>query len=63
MLWWNLMLLKFDDYRIRRRAVNALGKSRDTCAQALLTEGLYDEHYLVRKEAARALGESGDAGH
>ena len=59
MFWWNLQLLKFDNYRVRRRAVRWMGQSHDKRAIRPVTSALSDRHYLVRKAAAQALGEVG----
>jgi HEAT repeat protein len=61
MLWWKIRRLKSSDVQTRRRAVKGLSKSQDSRALAALMVALVDESYLVRKEAARALGEIGDA--
>jgi HEAT repeat protein len=61
MLWWKLRQLKSRDPQARRRAIKDLGKSRDPRAIDLLMDALADKSYLVRKEAARALGDMGDA--
>jgi len=60
-MWWKLRQLKSSNDQTRRRAVKGLGRSRDPRAMAVLTAALNDESYLVRKEAARALGDIGDA--
>jgi HEAT repeat protein len=59
MVWWYLQLLKFNDYRIRQRAVRWLALSRDERAIDPVMAALYDRHYLVRKAAAQALGDIG----
>jgi HEAT repeat protein len=59
MVWWNLQLLKCNNYRIRQRAIRWLAGSRDERAVDRVTAALYDRHYLVRKAAAQALGEIG----
>jgi HEAT repeat protein len=61
MLWWNLRQLRSSDIQTRRRAIKGLSRSRDPRAMAALMAALNDQSYLVRKEAARALGEIGDA--
>jgi HEAT repeat protein len=61
MLWWKLRQLKSRNPQARRRAVKGLVKSRDPRAIDPLMAALNDESYLVRKEAARALGDIGDA--
>ena len=61
MLWWKLRRLKSSDDQTRRRAIKGLSRSRDPRAMAALMAALNDQSYLVRKEAARALGEIGDA--
>jgi HEAT repeat protein len=61
MLWWKLRQLKSSDDQTRRHAIKGLSKSQDPRALAALMVALVDESYLVRKEAARALGEIGDA--
>lgn len=59
MVWWYLRLLKFNDYRIRRRAIKWLADSGDERALDPVTAALYDRHYLVRKTATQALGSIG----
>ncbi len=61
MLWWKLRRLKSSDVQIRRRAIIGMSRSRDPRAKSALIAALIDESYLVRKEAARSLGEIGDA--
>ena len=61
MIWWKLRQLKSRNDQTRRRAVKGLGRSQDPRAMAALTAALNDKSYLVRKEAAQALGEIGDA--
>ena len=61
MLWWKLRRLKSGDDQTRRRTIKGLSRSRDPQAMAALMTSLNDQSYLVRKEAARALGEIGDA--
>ncbi|MCI0391969.1 MAG: HEAT repeat domain-containing protein [Acidobacteria bacterium] len=61
MLWLKLRRLKSSDDQTRRRAIKGLSRSRDPRAMAALMAALNDQSYLVRKEAARALGEIGDA--
>lgn len=61
MMWWNLRLLKSGCNQTRRQAVKWLSRSQDPRAWAALVASLNDDSYLVRKEVARALGESGDA--
>jgi hypothetical protein len=60
MLWWNLMLLKFDDYQIRRRAVKT-GQSRDTHTQDLLTGGIIGGVLPGAQRSCARTRESGDA--
>jgi hypothetical protein len=48
-------------FKLGGAAVKGLGKSRDPRAIEPLTAALNDESYLVRKTAARALGDIGDA--
>ena len=61
MTWWKLRQLKSRNDQTRRRAIKGLSRSRDPRAMAALMAALTDESYLVRKEAALALGEIGDA--
>ncbi len=61
MTWWKLRQLKSRNDQTRRRAIKGLSRSRDPRAMAALMAALTDESYLVRKEAAQALGEIGDA--
>jgi HEAT repeat protein len=61
MLWWRLWQSKSGNDQTRRRAIKGLSKSRDPRAMAALMAALTDESYLVRKEAAQALGDVGDA--
>lgn len=61
MTWWKLRQLKSRNDQTRRRAIKGLSRSRDPRAMAALMAALTDETYLVRKEAAQALGEIGDA--
>lgn len=61
MLWWKLRRLKSSDVQTRRRAIKGLSRSGDSRANTALIAALIDESYLVRKEAARSLGEIGDA--
>ena len=60
MLWWKLHRLKSSDVQTRQRAIIGLSRSRDPRAKSALIAALSDESYLVRKEAARSLGEIGD---
>ncbi|MDX2034005.1 MAG: HEAT repeat domain-containing protein [Blastocatellia bacterium] len=59
MFWWNMQLLKFKDYRARRRAIRGLSQSQDERAIDPVIAALDDRHYLVRKAAAQALGDFG----
>jgi len=59
-MWWKLRQLKSSKDQTRRRAVKGLSRSQDPRAIAALLDALNDESYLVRKEAARALGDIGD---
>jgi hypothetical protein len=61
MLWWKLLRLRSSDVQSRRRAIVGLSRLRDPRAKAALMTALTDESYMVRKEAAQALGEIGDA--
>lgn len=61
MMWLRLLLLRFGSDQARRRAVKSLNRSNDLRAQEALVATLNDQSYLVRKEAAQALGEIGDA--
>lgn len=61
MTWLRLLMLRFGNDQFRRRAVKSLNKSNDRRAQQALLAALNDQSYLVRKEAAQALGEIGDA--
>ena len=61
MMWLRLLLLRFGSDQARRRAVKSLNKSNDLRAQEALITALNDQSYLVRKEAAQALGDIGDA--
>jgi len=60
-MWWILWRLKSSNDQTRRRAVKGLGSSKDPRALATLMTALNDKSYLVRKEAARVLGDIGDA--
>lgn len=60
-MWWKLQQLKSSNDQRRRRAIKGLSRSKDPRALSILTASLRDESYLVRKEAARALGDIGDA--
>lgn len=62
LVWWNLQRLKSGSDKRRRRAIKSLSKSDDPRALLALVKALGDKSYLVRKEAARVLGEIGDAG-
>lgn len=59
MFWLNMQLLKFEDYRARRRAIRRLSQSQDERAIDPVIAALDDRHYLVRKAAAQALGDFG----
>lgn len=60
-MWWILRQLKSNNDRTRCRAVKGLSRSKDPRALAALMAALQDKSYLVRKEAARLLGDVGDA--
>lgn len=60
-MWWRLRQLRSSNDQRRRRAVKGMSRSRDPRALEALLAALSDESYLVRKEAARALGDIGDA--
>lgn len=61
MLWWKLQRLKSSKDHIRRNAIKGLCKSQNPRAMAAVMIALNDESYMVRKEAAYAIGEIGDA--
>jgi HEAT repeat protein len=61
MMWWIFWRLKSNNDQTRRRAVKGLSRSKDPRALAVLMAALNDKSYLVRKEAARVLGDIGDA--
>ncbi len=60
MMWWTLRQLKSGNDQTRRRAIKLLSASSDPRALAALLAALSDQSYLVRKEAARVLGDIGD---
>lgn len=60
-MWWISRQLKSNNDQTRRRGVKGLSRSKDPRALAALMVALGDKSYLVRKEAARLLGDVGDA--
>lgn len=60
-MWWILWRLTSNNDQTRRRAVKGLSHSKDPRALAALMAALNDKSYLVRKEAAKVLGDVGDA--
>ncbi len=51
---------KDENARVRRRAIEALGKLRDVSAVPVLLQALKDSDRFVRRDAVRALGNLGD---
>lgn len=61
LLWWRQRQLRSGNRQTRRRAIRGMSHSADPRWLAPLMSALRDESWLVRKEAARVLGEIGDA--
>jgi len=60
LLWWKLEQLKSISWRVRSRAAEKLGASRDPRAVAALVKALKDKDPNVRAAVAGALGKIGD---